>query len=239
VLLDRKSGEEARTMAGEATGTVDLQPGPTDDADASRAAANQLARAIAATDYAGMYATLARAVRLRYLVPDGPGQCDGVAEVAAKLLEWFGDADMIRTLSTSAEPIADRTSLRYRLLLREPDGWKEVEQHLYVDVDEDGLIWAIDLLCSGFRPAEDPQPTRPTQRMHRFDAGTMGCADGLAQEFRRRLLVIPIGDALLVETSDPAAKEDLPPLARMMGHTVRSVEPSGDGRLLITVERGR
>ena len=72
-----------------------------------------------------------------------------------------------------------------------------------------------------------------------FDAGTLGCADGLAQEFRRRVLAIPVGDVLLVETSDPAAKEDLPPLARMMGHTVRSVEPSGNGRLLITVERGR
>ena len=62
---------------------------------------------------------------------------------------------------------------------------------------------------------------------------TLGCADGpgagvpppdLSHPARRRLLV--------VHTSDPAAKEDLPPLARMMGHTVRSVEPPGDGRLL-------
>jgi TusA-related sulfurtransferase len=74
---------------------------------------------------------------------------------------------------------------------------------------------------------------------HRFDAGTMGCADGLAGEFRRRILAIPLGDVLEVETRDAAAKEDLPPLARMMGHTVRSNESLGDGRLLITVERGR
>ena len=38
---------------------------------------------------------------------------------------------------------------------------------------------------------------------------------------------------------DPAAKEDLPPLARMMGHEVRSIETPDDGRLLITVERRR
>ena len=30
---------------------------------------------------------------------------------------------------------------------------------------------------------------------------------------------------------DPAAKEDLPPLARLMGHTVHSTEATGDGRL--------
>ncbi|MCA1834542.1 MAG: sulfurtransferase TusA family protein [Actinomycetota bacterium] len=74
---------------------------------------------------------------------------------------------------------------------------------------------------------------------HEFDAGGMGCADGLAGEFRRRMQAIPVGDVLVVTTHDPAAKEDLPPLARMMGHVVRSIEDPGDGRLLVTVERGR
>jgi TusA-related sulfurtransferase len=74
---------------------------------------------------------------------------------------------------------------------------------------------------------------------HRFDAGRLSCADGLAQEFRRRMLAISQGDVLVVTARDPAAKEDLPPLARMMGHEVRSIETPGDGRLLMTVERGR
>jgi TusA-related sulfurtransferase len=76
-------------------------------------------------------------------------------------------------------------------------------------------------------------------RVHIFDAGDLSCGTGLAQEFRRRILAIPLGDILEVETVDPSAKQDLPPLARMMGHTVRSTESLGDGRLLITVERGR
>ena len=75
--------------------------------------------------------------------------------------------------------------------------------------------------------------------VHTFDAGDLSCATGLAGEFRRQIQGIPLGDELLVSTGDPSAKEDLPPLARMMGHTVRSVEPSEDGRLLISVERGR
>ena len=74
---------------------------------------------------------------------------------------------------------------------------------------------------------------------YEFDAGDLGCADGLAGEFRRRMQQIPVGDVLVVGTRDPAAKEDLPPLARMMGHVVRSIEAPGDGRLLVTVERGR
>ena len=67
----------------------------------------------------------------------------------------------------------------------------------------------------------------------------MGCADGLAQEFRRRLAGVSVGDSLAVVVSDPAAKEDLPSLARMLGQAVTSTEAHDDGRLTIKVEKRR
>ncbi len=73
--------------------------------------------------------------------------------------------------------------------------------------------------------------------IHLFDAGTMGCTDGLAREFRPRILAIPSGDILRVIVQDPAAKEDLPPLARMLGHTIQSIDVLEDGRVQIHVER--
>jgi TusA-related sulfurtransferase len=97
------------------------------------------------------------------------------------------------------------------------------------------LRGSFDLLCSGFHSFRQPAEGG----MHEFDAGTLGCADGLAGEFRKQIGSIPVGDVLIVTARDPAAREDLPPLARMMGHTVRSVETPGDGRLLMRVERGR
>jgi TusA-related sulfurtransferase len=115
------------------------------------------------------------------------------------------------------------------------DGPHLIEQHLMLDVDADGHVVRIDLLCSGFRPIVAGEAAA----VHRFDAGDLGCADGLAAEFRRQVTSIPVGDVLVVTTRDPAAKEDLPSLARLMGHVVRSSEASEDGRLLITVERGR
>jgi TusA-related sulfurtransferase len=96
-------------------------------------------------------------------------------------------------------------------------------------------LGSFDLLCSGFHSLRQPVMSG----VHEFDAGTLGCADGLAGEFRKQIGAIPVGDVLIVTARDPAAREDLPPLARMMGHTVRSVETPGDGRLLMTVERGR
>ena len=74
---------------------------------------------------------------------------------------------------------------------------------------------------------------------HYFDAGDMSCGDGFAQELRRRIEQIPIGDLLVATVRDPAAKTDLPPLTRMMGHEIKTVEDRSDGSIVFTVERGR
>ena len=205
---------------------------------AEERAARRFVEAVMSNDRDAAAATLAPAVRFRHLIPRGPREIWGADETVDVFLGWFGDARELEVQSLLVEPIADRTSVRYRVRLRENGGWEVVEQQQFIDMDEAGRIAAIDLLCSGFRP-DVPAGTEGGPSTHRFDAGTMGCADGLAREFRRRILVIPLGDILEVETTDPAAKEDLPPLARMMGHTVRSTESTGDGRLLISVERGR
>ena len=214
---------------------------PTRDAqgrDADREAAERLVVAIAARDYTGVLSSFQSDARLRYLIPSGPGQVAGASDVAATFLDWFGGSDRIDVQDVLVERVGDRTSVRYRLLVHEDDAWAVVEQQAFADFDTAGLIVAVDLLCSGFRPAGEADGPSPAGA-HAFDAGTMGCSDGLAAEFRRRMGAIPIGDVLVVTARDPAAKEDLPPLARMMGHTVRSIDTWGDGRLTFTMERGR
>src|SRR5439155_14665903 len=206
--------------------------------DERDAPARRFVTALAARDFDGLSAAFAPDARFRYLVPPGPGELTGNASIAAKFRQWFGDADRLEVQHILIEALPDRLSARYRFRVHSEDGWEVVEQQTFLDVDEDGRTAAVDLLCSGFRPSPGQEDGKPS-RTHRFDAGTLGCADGLAREFRRRILAIPPGDVLLIETQDPAAKEDLPPLARLMGHTVRSVEPDGNGRLLIKVERGR
>lgn len=190
--------------------------------------------ALAARDFAATRRVLADDIRFRALVPPGlrtESDADGTIE---RLTAWFGGADSFDVESSSIGEIEGRAAVTYRFRLHDADGWQSIEQHLMIDV-EDGRITAIDLLCSGFRSIAVCEPGR----VHRFDAGDLGCADGLAGEFRKQMQEIPLGDVLVVSTRDPAAKEDLPPLARMMGHAVRSIEAPGDGRLLVSVERGR
>ena len=70
------------------------------------------------------------------------------------------------------------------------------------------------------------------------DAGDLGCADGLAAWFRDRLRETPLGAVLCSIVRDPAARVELPALARLMGQRVVSIEALDEG-LTIRVEKTR
>jgi TusA-related sulfurtransferase len=188
--------------------------------------------ALTSRDFAGVQASLDPDIRFRGLLPGGLRELSGAAAVTDQLRSWFEKSDVFEVVRSGAEGMADRLRISYRFRLHDEEGWTVIEQVAFCDAD-DGRIEQIDLVCSGFRPVDDPA----TGDIHHFDAGELGCADGLAQEFRRRIRAIPVGHALVVTAGDPAAKEELPSLARLLGNTVRSVESLDDGRLLITVER--
>jgi TusA-related sulfurtransferase len=191
--------------------------------------------ALMARNFTAARALLAEDVRFRMLVPRGLMTESDADATIGRFIGWFGDADQFEVEASSSREVEGRAAITYRIRLHDADGWQMIEQHIMLDVREDARIAGIDLLCSGFRSIDVHEPAR----MHEFDAGDLGCADGLAGEFRRRMQGIPVGHVLVVSARDPAAKEDLPPLARMMGHVVRSTKSTEDGRLLVSVERGR
>ena len=189
---------------------------------------------LAARDFDGLAACLDPDVRLRAIIPSGPEEQHGRTSAAGRFADWFVDAVTFQLVEHRIEPFVDRWLVTYRIALDEGDGPRRVEQHLFCDLGAE-LIERIDLLCSGFRPVVLPEATG----VHRYDAGTLGCADGLAGAFRAQIHQIPVGDSLVVVARDPAAREDLPSLARLLGNRVVSIETSDDGRLEMTVERGR
>jgi TusA-related sulfurtransferase/uncharacterized OsmC-like protein len=73
---------------------------------------------------------------------------------------------------------------------------------------------------------------------HKYDAGDLGCGNGLPQEFRRQINSIPVGHVLETTTRDPSAKEDLPSLARLLGHEVISVHTADKGKTVVVIRRG-
>ena len=132
-------------MGSIALGSTDrLRPAqsPDDTADWSVAVGERFVAAVAALDYKAIFGALTSDVRFRYLIPPGPGETVGAAEVAAKYFDWFGDADVLDVESVVVRPIDDRLSVRYRFVLRKGERWEVVEQQTFMDLDERGRIAA-------------------------------------------------------------------------------------------------
>ena len=188
---------------------------------------------LATRDFEHLTTTLASDARARFLLPHGLEEYAGREAIVGCIESWFGSASVFDLTSSSEETVGPRPRLSWRFsIVRDGSSREVVEQLVYLDLGPHG-IERIDLLCSGFQI----EPRVAAGPMQVFEAGAMGCADGLAQEFRRRISEVPIGGSLEVVVSDPAAKEDLPSLARLLGQKVTSTEAHDDGRLTITVER--
>jgi TusA-related sulfurtransferase len=85
---------------------------------------------------------------------------------------------------------------------------------------------------------EGPTDLIEGARVIAFDAGWMSC-DVLPMAFRRQMQAVAVGDVVVCTVFDPSAKEDLPSLARMLGHKILRSEDRDDGGLVVSVERGR
>lgn len=189
--------------------------------------------ALTERDFERVGACLAPAAQARLLLPRGAEDVAGREQIVGRLKGWFGSASAFQVATSGRDAIGERTSARWRFrLVRDGQSWELIEQTAFIDLGPDGMQ-RIDLLCSGFIPETEPDG----EQVDIFDAGDMGCADGLAQEFRQRIASVAIGGSLVAIVRDPAAREDIPPLARMLGHTVKSVEVQDEGTYRITVVR--
>jgi hypothetical protein len=117
----------------------------------------RLVAALAARDFPRLARTLVADVPMRALIPPGLVEVSGAEAAAAKFSAWFGDAEVFELVRSGSETVADRVHIFYRLRVKKPgDVPKLVEQHLLCGLDGD-RINTLDLICSGFRPADvDP-----------------------------------------------------------------------------------
>jgi TusA-related sulfurtransferase len=201
-------------------------------ARAERSTSQTFLELLAARDFERLAKTLASDATARFLLPHGLEEYAGRDAIIGRIGSWFESASAFDLTSSSEEPVGQRQRLSWRFSVVRHGRSEVIEQLVYMDLG-DRRIERIDLLCSGFQL----EPGAAAGPVEVFEAGTMGCADGLAQEFRRRIAEVPIGGSLEVVVSDPAAKEDLPSLARLLGQRITSTEAHDDGRLTITVER--
>jgi len=127
-------------------------------------------RALADRDSKRLQACFQPDVHLRALVPPGFQESKGSAAVIARLESWFGAAESIEILRKDVYHVANRLHVRYRFREHYSDGESEIiEQDAYCDVRE-GLIEAINILCSGHLP----EPKDEAANIRHYDAGNLG-----------------------------------------------------------------
>jgi len=181
--------------------------------------------AIPRHDFAALEALFAPNVTFRALVPKGLREAETSDDAIAWIERWFGDADAAEVLATADGTIADRSWFSYRFHLRKPAGWMVIEQQVYATVVE-GRIERLDLLCSGFRPAEPREDAgaaaaSPTTSLNALGADCATLIPTLAQQ----MAAVPVGGVLDIHTDDPTAEPSLASWARLTGHEVVGSQP--------------
>lgn len=112
----------------------------------------ELVHAMSCRDFRAFERCLADDAHLRALVPSGPFELHGGAEIAGRFDTWFGGADDFVLLEASAGSVGAKRYLRWRIRLSppgEPEHGRVAEQHLFTTGSE--RIESIDLVCSGFQ----------------------------------------------------------------------------------------
>jgi hypothetical protein len=100
-------------------------------------------------------------LRFRALVPPGLRETADASGAVEHLHSWFGGADHFELFRSEVESTADRARFRYQIRLHDEDGWSVIDQSGYTDGAN--RIESLDLVCSGFRPAEPPEAVRSAQ----------------------------------------------------------------------------
>ena len=109
--------------------------------------------ALSLRDFGRFADCLAPSAQARMLLPRGPELRSGRAEIAGRFEGWFARASEFVVLDSSREQVGPRSRLSWRFQMsREGQPPEVIEQVAFVDVGPDGIA-EIDLLCSGFLPA--------------------------------------------------------------------------------------
>jgi len=109
--------------------------------------------ALVERDFVKLEQTLCEDIRFRALVPPGFREREGAASARQLIQSWFGDVDIFDVQYLTVEAIGDCIHAGYRVRVREGGAWYLCEQHLFGQTSG-GRIESLNLICSGFRPAQ-------------------------------------------------------------------------------------
>jgi hypothetical protein len=109
--------------------------------------------ALAAKDTEALLEIFAPDVQFRGMTPHRFWEANSPRDAVENVLyDWFGSDDIVEEIEQLEEGrIVDRPRVDYRLHIRNPDGLFAVEQRAYLDLDDDGRVARMNVMCAGYR----------------------------------------------------------------------------------------
>jgi hypothetical protein len=120
--------------------------------------ARRFLECLAAQDFEKLATNLSDDVRLRAVLPGDTLEWQGSERVTRTLVRWFGNTEEFELVDATVDDLGPRLHMWWCARLRAErfgEGWFRVEQHAYVDTDDDDRIEHMWLACSGYL-AETP-----------------------------------------------------------------------------------
>jgi hypothetical protein len=115
-------------------------------------AGERFAAALAAKDTDTLLDVMSPVIDFRGMTPGRFWEASSPDAVVEVLYQWFEPTDVIDELvAVENSTVVDRHCVDYRFHVRNADGLYAVEQRAYYDIDDDGRIGLMRVMCSGFR----------------------------------------------------------------------------------------
>lgn len=116
--------------------------------------------ALVARDTSSMLRLFSPDLQLRGMTPGRFWTADSAEDaVHAVLYRWFEPSDVVQAVEhLESATVVDRERVDYRMRVCNADGLFAVEQRAYLDVDREGHITRMHVICSGFRALPVPAP---------------------------------------------------------------------------------
>jgi hypothetical protein len=147
----------------------------TSSTETTSSTARHLVDAIVRRDWDALERCLAPNVWMRALLPRQIVECHTAANTVAVIAGWFGGAHEFEIDRLDPDPwTGARVHVGWHVRLRpdwEPDRWHVVEQVGFCKV-VDGRVTRLDLVCTGFLPADGVAEPTGSASSSAHDAST-------------------------------------------------------------------
>ncbi len=119
--------------------------------------------ALAAKDTEALLGIFASEVTFRGMTPGRFWEANSPADVVQDVLyQWFDQDDIVEDVEhVEVGKLVDRQRVVYRFRIRTGNKVYRAEQCAYFDLDDDGRVSRMNVMCSGFRPLADATQPEP------------------------------------------------------------------------------